>query len=78
MKKYDELSLSQKVIWSMWVFKVKYHSNGLIARFKASLVPQSFSQVQRVDFSEIVALTIRTESLQIYLAFRLMLNLFIH
>ena len=39
---------------------------------------KGFSQVQGVDFSETFAPTVRRESLRIYLALCLMLNLFIH
>lgn len=60
------------------MFKVKYHPNGSVARFKVRLVVQGFSQVHGVDFSEIFAPTVRKESLRIYLALCLMLNLFIH
>lgn len=60
------------------VFKVKYHPDGSVARFKARLVAQGFSQVQGIDFSESFAPTLRRESLQIYLAICLALNLFIH
>lgn len=61
-----------------WVFKVKYYLDGLVVRFKARLVAQRFSQVQKIDFSEIFASTVRKKSLHIYLAFCLMLNLFIY
>ena len=75
---YDELPPRQKAIGSKWVFKVKYHPNGSVARFKARLVAQGFSQVQGINFLETFAPTVRRESLRIYLALYLMLNLFIH
>ncbi len=75
---YDELPSGQKAIRSKWVFKVKYHPDGSVARFKARLVAQGFLQVPGIDFSETFALTVRRESLRIYLALCLMLNLFIH
>ncbi len=60
------------------MFKVKYNPDGSVARFKARLVTQGFSQVHGIDFLETFAPTVRRESLQIYLALCLMLNLFIH
>ena len=78
MWKYNELSLERKAIGLKWVFKVKYHPNGSVVRFKARLIAQGFSQVQGIDFSETFAPTVRRESLRIYLALCLMLNLFIH
>lgn len=75
---YDKLPLGQKAIGLKWVFKVKYHPDGSVARFKARLVAQRFSQIQGIDFSETFAPTVRRESLRIYLALCLMLNLFIY
>ncbi len=75
---YDDLPPGRKAIGSKWVFKVKYNPDGSIARFKARLVAQSFSQVHGIDFSETFAPTMRRKSLRIYLALCLMLNLFIH
>ncbi len=60
------------------MFKVNYYPDGSEARFKARLVAQRFSQVQGIDFSETFTPTVRRESLQIYLALCLMLNLFVH
>lgn len=75
---YDELPPGRKAIGSKWVFKVKYHPDGSVARFKARLVAQDFSQVHGINFSETFAPTVRRESLRIYLALCLMLNLFGH
>ena len=75
---YDELPPGRKAIGSKWVFKVKYHPDGSVAKFKARLVAQGFSQVHGVNFSESFAPTVRRESVRIYLALCLMLNLFIH
>ena len=75
---YDELPPGRKAIGPKWVFKVKYNPDGSVARFKARLVAQGFSQVQGIDFCEIFAPTVRRKSLRIYLAICLALNLFIH
>lgn len=60
------------------VFKVKYNTDGTVARFKARLVAQGFSQVPGIDFTERFAPTVRRESLRIYLAIRTLLGLIIH
>ena len=76
--KYNELPPDRKAIESKWVFKVKYNTNSSVARFKTRLVAQGFLQVPGINFAKTFAPTVRRESLQIYLALCLMLNLFIH
>ncbi len=75
---YKELPPKRKAIGSKWIFTIKYYPNGSVARFKARLVTQGFSQVQGVNFSDAFAPTIKRKSLQIYLALYMMLNLIIH
>ena len=59
---YKKLHLGQKAIGSKWVFKVKYHPDRSVARFKARLVTQGFSQVPGIDFCETFVPTVRRES----------------
>ncbi len=75
---YEQLPNDRKAIGSKWIFKVKYHPDGSVARFKARLVAQGFSQVQGIDFLETFAPTVRRESLRIFLAIFAMLGLVIH
>lgn len=75
---YEQLPNDCKAIGSKWVFKVKYHPNGSVARFKARLVVQGFLQVQGIAFLETFAPTVRRKSLQIFLAISAMLGLIIH
>ena len=75
---YEQLPNDRKTIGSKWVLKMKYHHNGSVARFKARLVAQGFSQVQGIDFPETFAPTVRRELLQIFLAISAMLGLIIH
>lgn len=55
-------------IGSKWVFRVKYHPDRLVARYKARLVAQGYSQIPGIDFNETFAPTVRRESLGIFLA----------
>lgn len=55
-------------IGSKWVFQVKYHPDGLVARYKARLVAQRYSQIPSIDFNETFAPTVQRESLSIFLA----------
>lgn len=75
---FEELPQDRKPIGSKWVFKVKYNPDGSVARFKARLVAQGFSQVPGIDFTETFAPTVRRESLRIYLAICALLGLIIH
>ncbi len=75
---YEQLPNYCKANGSKWVFKVKYHPDRSVARFKERLVTQGFSQVQGIDFSETFAPTVRRELLRIFLAISAMLGLVIH
>ncbi|KAM2856343.1 hypothetical protein PS2_000709 [Malus domestica] len=43
---------NRMVIRSKWVYKIKKNSDGSVARYKARLVAQGFSQEQGLDYSE--------------------------
>jgi hypothetical protein len=47
---------------------VKYNSDGSVDRFKARLVARGFSQVHGEDYDETFALTIRIDTLRMFLA----------
>ena len=49
------------------MFKLKYKVNSSIERFKARLIAQGYSQMHRIDYTEMFASTIRQESLRIFL-----------
>ena len=72
---YTPLPDNRKVIGFKWVFKVKYHPDGSIERYKARLVAQGFSQVHGIDYMETFAPTIRRESLRIFSAVTAMLGM---
>ena len=75
---FEELLQGRKAIGSKCVFKVKYYTDGTVARFKARLVAQGFYQVSDIDFTETFAPTVRWKLLRIYLAICILLGLIIY
>lgn len=74
---YDNLPPGRKAVGSKWFFKVKYHPDGTVARYKIRLVAQGFSQVHGIDFDETFSPTVRRESSKIFLAISCLLNLIV-
>ena len=60
------------------MFKVKYHLDGSLNKFKARLVARGFSQVQGVDFDQTFAPTVKFDSLRLFLAIVAVRNMEYH
>ena len=58
------LPKERKPIRTKWVFKRKLHADGSVARYKARLVAQGFSQVEGEDSFETSAPVARTSTLR--------------
>jgi hypothetical protein len=58
----------RKLIDSKWVFKIKRLSDGSVDTFKARLVANGFSQIQRQDYDETFAPVVRVNSLRLLLS----------
>lgn len=69
-KTWDLVQLPQdrKAIGCKWTFKIKRNPDGSIARRKARLVAQGFSQKYGFDYDEVFAPVVRHETLRILLA----------
>jgi len=63
-----DLPPGRKAIGSRWVYKTKKNEDGSIARHKARLVAQGFSQKQGIDYDEVFAPVARSVSLRLLLS----------
>ncbi|CAL9007551.1 unnamed protein product [Prunus brigantina] len=60
---------SQKnIVGSKWIYKIKRNVDGSIARYKARLVAQGFSQQQGLDFSETFSPVVRHTTVRLILS----------
>jgi Reverse transcriptase (RNA-dependent DNA polymerase) len=45
----------KKPVGCKWVYKIKYHSNDTIERYKAKLVAKGYIQTYEIDYEETFA-----------------------
>ena len=57
-----------------WVFKLKLHSDGTIARYKARLVAQGFQQQAGIDYSKTFSPIIKPAIVRLVLAIAVSCN----
>jgi len=62
-----DLPPSRKPISCKWVYKMKYHSDGSIERYKARLVIRGDKQVEGFDYTETFALVAKMASVRCFL-----------
>lgn len=63
-----ELPKDRKAVGSKWVFKLKTDADGAVARYKARLVAQGFSQKFGLDYDETFCPVVRFESVRTVIA----------
>ena len=64
-----------KTVGSTWVFKLKRNADGSIARYKARLCAQGFSQIEGLHYSQTYSNTVSRETFRILLAMAARLGL---
>ncbi|RVW22265.1 Retrovirus-related Pol polyprotein from transposon TNT 1-94 [Vitis vinifera] len=73
-----DLPPGSKPIGCKWVFRRKYHTDGIIQTFKARLVAKGFKQREGTDYFNTYAPVARTTSIRILFALASIHNLFVH
>ena len=57
-----------------WVFKLKFNTNGFIARYKAWLVAKGFHQQASIDYSKALSPMIKSATVRLVLAIAVSCN----
>ncbi len=76
--KVEERKKDTPTITARWLWKVKYHPDGSIDKYKARLVARGFNQIKGVNYQETFSPVIRFETIRYLLAYAVQHNLPVH
>ena len=66
------------IVTCKWVFTLKYHPDGTMARHKALLVARGFTQAHGIDYTETFSPVVRMNSICVLLSLVVNLNWSLH
>jgi hypothetical protein len=64
----------KNIVGCKWVYKLKRHSDGTIARYKARLIAKGFLQQQGVDYDETFSPVVKPPTVKLILSLAVSLN----
>ena len=59
---------SQKVVGNKWVYRVKYNSDGSLAKYKARLVAKGFQQIEGVNYFETFSPVVKSATVKVIIS----------
>ena len=70
--------IDANIVTCRWVFTLKYHPDGTVARHEARLVARGFTQAHGIDYTETFSPVVRMNSICVLLSLVINLNWSLH